>query len=284
MRNKANPKPPGKCIFCGGPGLTKRHIWADRLKRSIPRDGGSTQVLSEIQIAAGHAFIQPRFREHQGAIHSKQPRNVCKLCNGGWMRAIENAAAYFFEIMIRGGSVSLTRADQTILAAWIASTTIMGEYTDPKTQAIPPDDRRYLMDNRTPPPHWSIYIGRHNGESWKPIRYSHFGVGIAALHGNGAPELITKPNTHFTTQTLGELFIHCFGSSVPGLLRHSADFLDPLCVPIWPVSIDVLRWPGDQTLNDEEANAISNMLPTALLTRYGNSADRRLPEGYRTAD
>src|SRR6266566_295420 len=32
------PKPQGRCIFCGRTGLTKEHIWADWLKKFIPKN------------------------------------------------------------------------------------------------------------------------------------------------------------------------------------------------------------------------------------------------------
>src|SRR5947208_778698 len=45
---RANLKPPGKCIFCGGRGLTKEHMWADWLRPYIPREMQEHRSASSI--------------------------------------------------------------------------------------------------------------------------------------------------------------------------------------------------------------------------------------------
>src|SRR5439155_24763123 len=128
-------------------------------------------------------------------------RNVCEVGNVGWMKGIVDRSKPFAERMIQGLPVCLNRQNQTDVAAWITLASIMAEFTDPRTQAIPPADRKLIMANRSPPPSWTVAIGRYCGEGWDPIAYRHWGSHFGTIT---PPSNNTEPQSfHVTTYTLG---------------------------------------------------------------------------------
>src|SRR5436309_1950120 len=97
-------KSPGKCVFCGGPGLTKSHIWAAWVERLM---NISDSLPSEHSITFND-FIDPaqsrpeKRSSRQGSNLKRKPRNTCGACNGGWMSSIENSAIPFATPLILG--------------------------------------------------------------------------------------------------------------------------------------------------------------------------------------
>lgn len=73
---------------------------------------------------------------------------------------------------------ALDQVAQTILAAWVAMTVMVAEYTDAEDVAIPQEDRDFLHRLRLPPPHWRIWIGRHQLQ-FHPL-YAHNAMTLVA--------------------------------------------------------------------------------------------------------
>jgi hypothetical protein len=133
MMNKGTQKQsPRRCIFCGGTGLSKEHIWSDWLGKIIPRsDDHSQSIIRDVPGPDRIRIVEPFLYSHQGSMNSRKLRNVCKKCNNGWMSAIVNRAKPSAE-MIRD------------LAAWISLSSVMAEFTDLRTAVIPATDRKHL--------------------------------------------------------------------------------------------------------------------------------------------
>lgn len=82
-------KPPGRCIYCGGLGLSKEHIFADWLRDYIPRD--ATEHSMAVTIQWPH-MADTRLESKTGDTHARRIRKVCVACNGGWMSELQQAA------------------------------------------------------------------------------------------------------------------------------------------------------------------------------------------------
>jgi hypothetical protein len=86
---------PNLCAFCGKPGkMTKQHIWPKWLKKiRSPTATSHTQTVGELISFSPGSRRPPRSTKiHQGHAGSRKIKNVCQLCNNGWMSQIEEAA------------------------------------------------------------------------------------------------------------------------------------------------------------------------------------------------
>lgn len=124
---RANLKPPGKCIFCGGHGLTKEHMWADWLRAYIPRAATEHHTQSKVVYLEKD---ETSLHRRTGDPHSRRIRCVCLSCNNGWMSELQEDAKPFLVPMLKGERITLHRRAQTILASWIGMTVIVAEHVD----------------------------------------------------------------------------------------------------------------------------------------------------------
>jgi hypothetical protein len=79
-----------KCIFCGGLGTTREHIFSRRFHKYLaPRP---TEQADAIVTTLGHTTEQTTFKM-RGPIRDWQVKCVCggttTTCNNGWMRELD---------------------------------------------------------------------------------------------------------------------------------------------------------------------------------------------------
>ena len=172
-------KPHGRCIFCGGTGLSKEHIWSDWLSGLIPRNDEHGEHWGRMHRDSGSREVEwtepPASSARQGSVFQRKVRNVCeRRCNNGWMSRVVDRAKPHVERMILGKSFQLDRKEQTDLAAWIGITTVIQEFANRHgVRRIPPEDRTVLMNTEAPPLSWSIWVARYTGEWWAPMGHYH---------------------------------------------------------------------------------------------------------------
>ena len=92
----------GTCIFCGTDGkLTREHIWADWLKKYIPKDmpdyRAGTMVLGKpgdppISDVGKRVGGDPRSRRVECVCGSRTFRGKQRGCNDGWMGELQEQA------------------------------------------------------------------------------------------------------------------------------------------------------------------------------------------------
>jgi hypothetical protein len=122
------PRPQRFCIFCGRPGLTREHVWADWLKKYIPKN--------EINHTSFSATLHPtrsdfRRKKVAGDLRSRRLRVVCRSCNNGWMSRLQERAKPLLLPLIKGESTAFTYDEQELLAAWITMSIMVAEQFDP---------------------------------------------------------------------------------------------------------------------------------------------------------
>lgn len=254
------PKTPGKCVFCGGTGVTKEHIWADWIKNVIPGSPTNTQITSYQMpdYSTKTLYVVPAAKERQGRLDQRKIRNVCGGFNNGWMGRIVERAKPFVERMIQGMMVELDGGSQRDLATWIAIATTMGEFMDVSTAAIPPDDRRIVLTTEAPPEQWTIFLGRYSGRTWHPIRYRHIGLKFNEidLPGPRGSNDSNPDKMQVTTYALGSLLIHAFSStSRRKVSRFRRSAAQKNLFRLWPLRHGVLDWPIGPILGDDEVPA-----------------------------
>jgi hypothetical protein len=137
------PKPRRVCIFCGRPGLTKEHMWADWLRNYIPRERQEHRVGStNISLAQHEDSVQDRIERRSGDPHSRRIRCVCRECNNGWMSQLQEAAKPFLVPMLTGQKVALYESGKTTLASWAAMFVMVAEQVDQTKVAISAVERQ----------------------------------------------------------------------------------------------------------------------------------------------
>jgi hypothetical protein len=194
-----------------------------------------------------------------GAVHQRTVRRVCKPCNEGWMGTVVQRAKPFANSMILDESVELDSIAQDYLSAWIAISSMMGEYTLRETMAIEAEDRSALFKTHLPPQgNWVICIGRYKNRQPDQILRRR-------LHGNlkvespdaGYNVQSEAINFQLNTYALRALLIHVF--SCHKALSRS---FDPLRVPngmvrIWPRINTRIQWPCSYVFDDPRLKRLS---------------------------
>lgn len=101
----------------------------------------------------------------QGSPHAQQLRIVCGDCNQEWMSRVQNDAKTSLTRLMRDDWRDLTLVEAGKIATWVAMVTMCLEFADLRTQAVPPEERRALMETGEPPTNWLIGIGRCDNQN-----------------------------------------------------------------------------------------------------------------------
>jgi hypothetical protein len=160
-------KPAGKCVFCGGQGLTKSHVWPSWLNPILP----PTSTHHEHEIGRFYTFISavkgPAHSKQirQGHARSRKPRNTCLRCNSGWMSGIESIAKHATVPLIQDSQLLLTTFAQRWVATLLCLITIRFAFLTGDMNPVSPEERDWLRYYREPSRHWHIWIGRFDGDN-----------------------------------------------------------------------------------------------------------------------
>lgn len=244
----------GYCIFCGGRGLTKQHLFPQWIGKVLPRMGldQHEQFVAEINCSAPDLItVAPELQKKRGHGLTRKIRKVCGACNSGWMSKLETDAKQFLEPMILGKEQLLSVNAQKIVASWVAMTSIVAEYTDLPRQAISESDRKLLFQMKEPPKHWNIWIGKYSGGSseWN-LRYVHHGM-TAALRT--APSAIpANPNTQVSILVVGHLLVCAISSTISTPDFNFNPWQAQTLVKLWPNGESERNWPPLHEFDDQE--------------------------------
>jgi hypothetical protein len=222
-------KPAGRCVFCGGRGLTKGHVWPDWLNTILPKtathheqETGKFNTFETsvpgpdhtVSIAEGHA-------------RSRKPRNTCVRCNGGWMSVMEDRARPCGTRLILDIPQLMDLNDQDAIASLLALITMRLEFLG-LLRGISPQDRDWLRYYREPSNDWKIWIAAFGGDDGD----QHWSRTYAA-------QLESKPtdkvgleycNVRVTTLVIGKLCAHLFYSPIIDFQGYEGISL----TQIWP--------------------------------------------------
>jgi hypothetical protein len=267
MREKV--KAQGKCIFCGGSGLSKQHIWPNWFRNIINRDSKShTQQTVSYKYRKSGVYATPGSRQKQGDLWSRKIRNVCATCNNGWMSVIENGVKPLLTNLIAGRISVITEKEQSDFAAWVTLLAIMAEYTDIKSAGISSEDRQFLYNFKKCPPKWHIWIGSYDGVRWNR-RYYH--QGVLAIPKDKYEEVAEservfgppKANCQSSVFTLGKLLIYVVSDPSDGRVDLRIDSMLK-SAPLQKIAgigknSDELLFPST-TVDDKFVDILSNLI------------------------
>ncbi|MEL4294047.1 hypothetical protein [Shewanella xiamenensis] len=252
------------CIFCGGTGMSKQHVWPDWMKTVIPRENKQEHYQNMIKLQfddSKYASITPEILKKRGHVATRKIRNVCKKCNGGWMSRLETSVKPKMTDMMLNKQTILTNSEMLSISAWAVMISIMAEFTDIPTKSIPDQDLTHLMRNQCPPSNWTVWIGKYKGQEWN-YRYRHHGIGCMPLQLARIMKPFTHCNTQSSTFVVGSFLIHTTSSTLSGINpifdKEHAEKL----IQIWPLplTVDCVNWSLLKEINDNEVILISDQL------------------------
>jgi hypothetical protein len=256
--------PPRRCIFCGGFGVTKEHVFPDWLRAIFPRLPTDTHTFGSLDMVhmptVGHVFI-PQRKQGQGQAGVKTVKVVCGPCNNGWLSAMEEETKPLLERMVYGSQGILGAAEQKQLAVWIAKTTMTAEYLMPKEVAIYQMEREEFRQRREPGSHWKIWIGFYTGGKWHMGGIFHQGIGI---YLPPKPIRVGVKNTQYTVIGLGRLIAISLSSEEDGLAFGMHDQVKVALKQIWPLGGSDIVWPLEWSIDDAAFEAIVGAFGKAL--------------------
>lgn len=244
-------KPPGRCIFCRGFGLSKEHLFSDWLREIFPRSDQDTHSVGEADSAPWRVTPQ------QGHSGSKKFRIVCKTCNNGWMNHVDDNAKSAAAPLIRGEKKSVTPEMQHVLALWFAKIATVGDGRKPKRSVIPQVQRNHIMERKRPPDEWEIWVASYGGTDYRDL---------ALLQRNGVLDFtpVLGPGESFkgfaetTFLGMGKLTALVIADDLPFMDFNVGTYAN-VARRIWPVG-ETFNWPLPHSLNDAEATSAAHIL------------------------
>jgi hypothetical protein len=147
----------GKCVSCGGRGLTKGHVWPDWISKILPVTATHHEMVTGKFETFNATLPGPEYSiaQRQGSARARKPRNTCAKCNNGWMSVIENDAIKPMVPLIRGIDVPLGMVEQRAMAALLCLINMRLEFLG-EFRAIPAPDRNAINETRLPPAGWCM--------------------------------------------------------------------------------------------------------------------------------
>lgn len=257
QQNPTSQKPPRQCIFCQSTANSPEHLWS---KWMAPHFDRTPHDESEAVSQQLHPQ-QPIFRQQRhGHPTTLKLKVVCRVCNNGWMSAVESSAKPFIEPMILGRRVTLDKAAQKSVATWIALKMMVFEQQDWTRAVFTRSQTLSFAMDRSPPEHFKIWLCRCQ-DSYAGVRMSR---GFASLF-KSAEEAVGKAknaNTQTVTFGIGQLIIFAVHSQLPdldiGRVRQS------FAKQLWPSYRASLTWPPMKILTAKEVADLALMLQQYL--------------------
>jgi hypothetical protein len=247
--------PPRTCVFCGGGPLTDEHIWAEWIQKFAPHP--LRKKYEHITIS-GRTNTIKSVRSWNGDTLNGTIPCVCARCNNGWMSTLQKRAKPFLVPLIQGQWPTLDEWPVRSIAAWITMFSMVYEFRDPGTVAIPFEQRDEFRRSRDAPKDWRIWIAKVDPNRWRGTTF-HIGMGL--YDQATVPSFKTPANTQITTAVIGHLLIHSFYIS-PTLAHFQ---LNPAYAttlglfPIWPPQNTLPHCPV-RVLTDRDADNIATTI------------------------
>jgi hypothetical protein len=157
------PAPPTECLFCGSTTnrFTEEHVWPKWVSKELRKMLKGTKQFRTLR-SSGQTTTLNKLTHF---LEIKTDR-VCDTCNGIWLSRFENEQVKpIATIMLRGTlAVPLTRAVQSILAAWAYKTSMLLEVANPDTVHFFFDKADFQAFRRItlPPETAAVYLGYYD--------------------------------------------------------------------------------------------------------------------------
>lgn len=259
----------GKCIFCGGGGLTKEHVFAQWLHPYLPIDDRPNHESFFEHILPGGP--QTEIRTRSGDPHSGKLRVVCRSCNNGWMSRLQTQTKPILLPLVSGERTILWKRQAQTLASWATMFVMVTEWARRNSELVvsTSSDRLGFSQTTIPPRGWKIWVGRYERGDWPgvfarttfPIESPETPVVYAS---NGA----AMPNSQAVTFVIGQVAFHVFCSPIRAFVQKQQLPAEAIS-QLWPLRKTPVRWPLDYTLSDIDMDNLANRVNERMKSVLG---------------
>ncbi len=240
------------CGFCGNPGVSQKHVWADWLRRVIlasRAEGGAKRFRAEIE-REGKTIP---FQKSDLGITVGMP---CNRCNNGWMSGLENDVMAFMPDMVyRGVKVLLDADRQTVLIRWMIKTAMVYEFTgvtaEPKYFTT--DEREAFKESYDLPANMWIWLGRYDG-----VLPAH-SLQLRATSEDVQPRVYSLT---FTANFAMQVF--AFRESEGDLAQYPRATTPTRLMQLYSQPGVWMNWPPPTTIDDEGLQVLDYRFKTVL--------------------
>lgn len=252
------------CVFCGrDQKLSREHVFASWLKQQFPElVGVESDYVRRLGTASGtdeHSRPGPAF--------DYVTRDVCEVCNNGWMSRLETQIQPILGPMLTGQPRVLGVLDHTVLATWATKTALAMQGLNIGGERVFSEDQyRWFEHHRMPLPASHVWLCRYTDRSRWPISAHQWGMTVGPV--DGPPLTPGEPMNGFGLAfAVGPVAFWLVGYDVPGG-PHTAAGSDDKHLLIWPALGPDVRWPPPSALESEqELMELSRRLPTGTIVR-----------------
>lgn len=169
------------CIFCGHNGpLSREHVIPQWMHPLLPKYTQSfTRDVRTIAGSKGLGQAATGYSRIGRPLTAAQPRIACRSCNSGWMSELQTRVQTVVAAMILGQEVLPSHEFWRELIAWLAMTTMTGEFIDRRFLVIPQSDRTALYSHCAEGtalhlPGWEFGIANFRGMELNNPMYRHY--------------------------------------------------------------------------------------------------------------
>jgi hypothetical protein len=256
-------RPPGGCIFGHKGQLSKEHFWSAWMEELFPKEAAPAHheyfsARTKKTILVG----QPRLTTRQGAAITKKLRVVCRDCNHGWMKALEEQARPILTPLIRGEPINLDLDQQRTLAEWITLKAMIAEHNVPADVVVPEEDRVKFFTDRAIPSYIHIWVISSQSEKWRARYIRH----TATFSLPGTLPATTGKNTQTIAWGLGRLFLLVMMSTATGVDLNNFIRIHPVVPKLFPYSGNILPLPFLKSIDDASGDRLAAALDELILT------------------
>jgi hypothetical protein len=247
--------PPKLCIFCGGSPLTGEHVWSDWLRNYLVRTKKSYHALQTIvHLDRTTGRLQKRANDPQ----QRKVRCVCKACNGGWMKALEDETKIILGAMLRQETERLYPAEQVTLAAWVALKAIVMEYDRGEQRISTHAERQRMRRRRLPPDRaWKIWVGLFDRQKAMGV-WSATALPVQEKIKSSKPHAL-RMNSQSLVFVVGDVFFMLFRCPLRSVFdTFNFGEAQRKARQIWPRSPYSFTWPPP-AISETEADQAAGM-------------------------
>jgi len=229
------------CGFCGGPGVTKQHLWPDWLRKAIlDSQGGGKGKKSGAANERGGKTKRPKTDKLDTTVVMP-----CTACTNGWMSALEFDVKLFLAPMVAPGEKTiLNEVRRLALVRWAVKTAMLYEYTGTEDRYFSDAERRAFKERFEIPENVWIWAARYEGST--PVQ---------GLQRRAREREHPTPAAYCLTIATGCLILQVFGfRKASGKLGMYAAFTPKeALIKLWPpTKVGRLDWPPQRIINDDE--------------------------------
>ncbi|MGY3212555.1 hypothetical protein [Mucilaginibacter sp. HD30] len=240
------------CVFCGGLPLIEQHLFPQWINNIYP-----DPTFNYMQNTMKASFQNGIFDENnsvekkQGKTSAKRTKNVCRICNGGWISDLEVKAKPLLIDLIDLKNIKICDEQKATLSSWMALMSIMLGYDKHSVQVVKKDERVYLKENLSPSSSWEIWIGRSQSEKYKrsfSCRAISLNSPFEILSGN------VEPHAQVAIFGIKNFVFLTKYNAKKGITFAENQILIDNYARIWPLDGSQLDFPRKGSITEEEFN------------------------------